>query len=146
MSTSSEAPTTPPEAEAPLTIEKPEATFPYGWEPEPFKKQVEIDGEKQVDIHGNPLMEEIEGLFVKKFNHPFRTIIRGAAKRGPRFANITPTTKRQQLRHSETKPTRYIVMVDHSIRRLDKVLLKAIEQMTPEQQVALVAANAQGEA
>jgi hypothetical protein len=126
-------------------LRPPGGKFPYGWDREPLMVQVKDDhGELLVDIHGKPLMEVVEGEFIKKFTHPFRTIIQGASKRGPRFANITPTTKRQIKRHSETKPTRYIVMSDHSLRRLDKVLIKAVEQMSPEQLIAFDAANAKG--
>lgn len=111
----------------------------YGWEPTDKKPVRDGKGELVLDIHGKPLEEQLPfGQFLKKYSHAPQEIVLGAPKRGGFFASIEPKNRRQLKRHNQCKPTRYMVWSDRSLRRIDKVLKKQLESMTPEQQTALI--------
>lgn len=132
--------TTAPTA-APLEV--PLGTFPYGWQGVEATRTCQR-GTGKFDEAGDEIMEMVtEPLpfpqyYNKRFTHEPRTIIVASPKRGGRFANIEPKTRRQLIRHTGCKGVRYIVWSDRSLRRVDRVLRKQFLAMTPQEQTAMI--------
>lgn len=132
--------TTQAPAAAPPEI--PLGKFPYGWQGVASTRSYEKPtGEFN---EAGEIMEHVvevlpfPAFYNREWTHEPRTIIVGAPKRGGKFANIEPKTRRQLIRHQGCKGTRYIVFSDRSLRRVDKLLRKQFLKMTPAQQNELI--------
>ena len=105
----------------------------YGWIAVPATRQTGL-----LDIHGNPLEEQLENRYKKQFTHAPGDTVHGAPKYGARWVGKEPKTLREMRRVAKAKPQPYKVWTDRSLRRVDKLIRKQLEQMTPEQQNELI--------
>jgi hypothetical protein len=121
----------------------------YGWLATPAQRDTGL-----TDIHDKPLMETLPfpANYVKTFSHKPGEYLLGAPIRGGLFATMeTPVAvdpsdtvayrhyRRIAKRVNQTKPRKYMVMPDRSIRRVDKMIKKQLASMTPQQQAEFVA-------
>jgi len=92
-----------------------------------------------LDVNGKPLLEQGEVLpfphFYKKvYSHPDGAVVYGAPKWGTRWLDKVARTKRELKRSVGAKPRPYKVWHDRSLRRVDRLIMKNLEGLTPEQQ------------
>ncbi len=107
----------------------------YGWEAVPVTRQTGL-----LDIHGRALDEQLDfpRHYKKQFTHAPGATVHGAPKYGARWANKVPHSRREMRRVARAKPIPYKVWGDRSLRRVDKLISKALAGMTPAQQEALI--------
>jgi hypothetical protein len=105
----------------------------YGWTAIPATRSTGL-----LDVHSKPLEEQLPGFFKKLFTHAPGDTVYGAPKYGARWTGKEPKTVREMRRVARAKPIPYKVWNDHSLRRVDKLIRKQLEQMTPEQQDDLI--------
>ncbi len=136
--------------------------FPYGWEAKTASrpKRDPVTGLLMMDKEGKTIEEILPfpRYYRKQFTHPGGTIIVGAPKRGgfwDKFDLQPPVDydklpedeqkrarvhyRRCLVRKNQCKETRYIVWGDRSLRRVDRVLRKQFEGMTPDEQNKMIA-------
>ena len=105
----------------------------YGWIAVPATRPTGL-----LDIQGKPLEELLENRYQKQFTHAPGETVHGAPKYGKHWQNREPKTLREMRRVAKAKPQPYKVWTDRSLRRVDKLIRKQLEQMTPEQQNELI--------
>jgi ABC-type thiamine transport system substrate-binding protein len=93
----------------------------YGWIAVPATRQTGL-----LDIHGNPLEEQLENRYKKQFTHAPGDTVHGAPKYGARWVGKEPKTLREMRRVAKAKPQPYKVWTDRSLRRVDKLIRKQL--------------------
>lgn len=135
-----------------LVIEKPAPAQPkkplwrrlYGWIGTPAYRDTGLK-----DVQDKPLMEPLPfpQTYMKTFSHLPQATVEGAPIRGGVAATWTePKSRREAKRHHQTKPVRYMVWWDRSLRRVDKIVKKQLASMTPDQQAEFIGKAMKGHA
>jgi hypothetical protein len=116
--------------------QRPKWRVMYGWKAIPSTRDTGLK-----DIHDKPLLETLPfpQYHIKAFTHKPKDTVLGAPIRGGVASTWSqPKNRRQARRFHQTKPVRYIVWHDSSLRRIDKLIKKQLAGMTPEQQAEFI--------